>query len=307
MRRRMRIYIVYAVAILLFPCVLVLAFGPDAKSEGARYDGRYTVNVGGEAVDSERFLVWALAGYVEPDCETECLKAVAVVLRTNLRKAFGGRSKISADELGFAYYTEEELEKMWKDGDFVGNYRKLESAVTETDGAVILNGNGYYIDALFHRVSAGRTRDGAYLGEDYTYLSPVASPSDINAPNYMQLVIYDEATVKSLLSDAFHTSFEPEVKSLAQEIILQNEDGDYVEKVTICGREFCADEIVAALKLQSPAFVVEEYKSKIRFLVCGIGHGFGLSIYGSNVLAGEGYGFKEILNYYYANIIIKYE
>ncbi|MBR6638558.1 MAG: SpoIID/LytB domain-containing protein [Lachnospiraceae bacterium] len=307
MKRHKRIYLIYAAAIFLLPCILVLAFGPDAKSEGAYYDGRYTVNVGGEAVDSERFLVWALAGYVEPDYETECLKAMAVVLRTNLRKALGGRSKISADELGFAYYTEEELEKIWGDGDFVGNYRKLENAVIDTDGAVILNGNGYYIDALFHRVSAGRTRDGAYFGEDYTYLSPVESKSDINSPDYMQLVIYDEATVKRLLSETFHTSFEPKVKPLAQEIILQNEDGDYVEKVTICGREFCADEIAKALKLQSPAFVVEEYKSKMRFLVSGIGHGFGLSIYGSNVFAGEGYGFKEILNYYYANIIIKYE
>jgi len=306
-KRRRRLYLIYAVAILLFPCVLVLAFGPEVESEGAFYDGRYTVNVAGEAVDSERFLVWALAAYAESDYENESLKAMAVVLRTNLKKALGGRSKISADELGFAYYTEGELEKMWGRGDFVGNYRKLESAVIDTNGAVILNDKGYYIDALFHRVSAGRTRDGAYLGEDYTYLSPVASQSDINAPDYMQLVIYDEATVKRLLSKAFHTSFEPDVKPLAQDIILQNEDGDYVEKVTICGREFCADEIAEALKLQSPAFVVEEYKSKIRFLVSGIGHGFGLSIYGSNVLAGEGYGFKEILNYYYANIIIKYE
>ncbi len=307
MRKRVRIRIICTIVVFLLPCVFVLAFGPDKKSTGASYDGRYMINVDGESVDSEKFLIWALAAYVEPDYEPESLKAMAVVLRTNLRKALGGRSKISAEELGFAYYPEDMLEKMWGGREFVNNYRKMESAVNDTEGAVILNDKGYYIDALFHRVSAGRTRDGAYLGDNYTYLSPVAGSADVNAPDYMQLVIYDEDTVKLLLSEAFHTSFEPEVKPLAQEIILQNEDGDYVEKVTICGREFCADEIAKALKLQSPAFVVEEYKRKIRFLVSGIGHGFGLSIYGSNVLAGEGYGFKEILNYYYANIIIKYE
>ena len=123
----------------------------------------------------------------------------------------------------------------------------------------------------------------------------------------MQLVIYNEETVKKLLQEGLGKTFEAGVRPFAQEIVLQNEDGNYVEKVTICGQEFSADEIAKVLKLQSPAFSIEEYEGKIRFLVSGIGHGFGLSIYGSNILAGEGYGFKDILEHYYTNIIIKYE
>lgn len=307
MKRGVKIQAVFLLICLFLPCAFVLFLGMEGKNNKHIYNDDYIVLVGKEAVDSEKFLIWALAAYAEPENEIESLKAIAVILRTNLRKAMAGKNKISAEELGFIYYTEKELEEIWGEQAFVDNYRKLEKAVFDTESAVILNQKGEYIDALFHRVSAGYTREGVYLGEEYSYLCPAESLKDINATNYMQLVIYNEETVKKLLEEYLGENFEAGVKPFAQEIVLQNEDGNYVEKVTVCGQEFSADEIAAALKLQSPAFVIEEYEGKIRFLVSGIGHGFGLSIYGSNALAGEGYGFKDILEHYYTNIIIKYE
>jgi len=298
---------IFVFAFLLLPCVIVLMLGPGDAKKTHSYNREYIVYVEDEAVDSEKFLIWTLAGYVEPKNEMESLKAMAVILRTNLRNAMAGRNKISADELGVTYYEEDELEQIWGEGDFVDNYRRLEKAVVDTENVVILNESGNYINALFHRVSAGYTREGAYLGEEYSYMEPTESLNDVNAPNYMQLVIYNEETVKNLLEEGLGKSFDLGVKPFAQEIVLQNEDGNYVEKVIICGQEFGADEVAGALNLQSPAFMAEEYEGKIRFLVSGIGHGFGLSIYGSNVLAGEGYDFKNILEYYYTNIIIKYE
>ena len=307
MKRGVKIQAVLLLICLFLPCFFVLFFGQKSQNNRHIYNNDYIVLAGKENIDSEKFLIWALAAYSEPDNTIEGLKAMAVVLRTNLRKMMAGRNRISAEELGFSYYIEEELEEIWGRQAFVDNYRKLEKAVLDTENVVITNQNGEYIDALFHRVSAGYTREGAYLGEEYSYLCPVESLYDINAPNYMQLVIYNEENVKKLLEEGLGKTFEVEAKPFVQEIVLQNEDGNYVEKVIICGQEFSADEIARALKLQSPAFSVEEYEGKIRFLVSGIGHGFGLSIYGANVLAGEGYGFKDILEHYYSNIIIKYE
>lgn len=307
MKKSVKLQAALILCFLMLPCVVVLFLGMSSGKTPHIYNGPRVVSVDGEAVDSEKFLIWALAGYAEPESEPESLKAMAVILRTNLRKAMSGRDKIAAEELGLLYYTEEELEEIWGEASFVDNYRKLERAVTDTENVVIVNQTGNYIDALFHRVSAGYTREGAYLGEEYSYLCPVESQGDIDAPNYMQLVIYNEETAKKLLEEGLGESLEQGVKPLADEIVLQNEDGTYVESVTVCGKEFGADEVAKALKLQSPAFSVEEYEGKIRFLVSGIGHGFGLSIYGANVLAGEGYGFKDILKYYYTNIIIKYE
>ena len=307
MKRGMKMQAGLLLICLFLPCVFVLLFGQEGQNNRYIYNDDYIVFVGKEAVDSEKFLIWALAAYAEPENTIESLKAIAVVLRTNLRKMMAGRNKISAEEFGFLYYTEEELEEIWDGQVFVDNYRKLEKAVFDTKNVVITNQNGEYIDALFHRVSAGYTREGAYLGEEYSYLCPVESLNDINAPNYMQLVIYNEESVKKLLEEGLGKTFETGAKPFVQEIILQNEDGNYVEKVIICGQEFSADEVARVLKLKSPAFSVEEYEGRIRFLVSGIGHGFGLSIYGSNMLAGEGYDFKDILEHYYTNIIIKYE
>lgn len=307
MKNSVKIQAAVLLICLFMPCVVVMILGIESKNDRQIYNDDSVVLTGKEAVDSEKFLIWMLAAYAEPENEIESLKAMAVILRTNLKKALAGRNKISADELGFSYYAEEELEKIWGEHAFVLNYRKLEKAVADTKGVVLLNQKGEYIDALFHRVSAGYTREGVYLGEEYSYLCSVESLKDRNAPNYMQLVIYNEETVRKLLEKGIGKIFEEGVKPFVQEIVLKNEDGNYVESVIICGQEFGADEIAEALKLQSPAFSIEEYEGKIRFLVSGIGHGFGLSIYGSNVLAGEGYGFKDILEYYYANIIIKYE
>lgn len=307
MKNSVKIQAAVLLICLFMPCVVVMVLGIESKNDRHIYNDDSVVLSGKEAVDSEKFLIWTLAAHAEPENEIESLKAMAVILRTNLKKALAGRNKISADELGFSYYTEEELEKIWGEHAFVDNYRKLEKAVADTTDVVLLNQKGEYIDALFHRVSAGYTREGVYLGEEYSYLCSVESLKDTNAPNYMQLVIYNEETVRKLLEEGIGKIFEEGVKPFVQEFVLQNEDGNYVESVIICGQEFSADEIAEALKLQSPAFSIEEYEGKIRFLVSGIGHGFGLSIYGSNVLAGEGYGFKDILEYYYTNIIIKYE
>lgn len=307
MKKSVKIQAAVLLLCLFMPCVVVMILGIESKKDKHIYNASCVVVTDKEAVASEKFLIWTLAAYAEPENEIESLKAMAVILRTNLQKALAGRNKISADELGFSYYAEEELEEIWGEHAFVLNYRKLEKAVTDTEGVVLLNQKGEYIDALFHRISAGYTRDGAYLGEEYSYLCSVESLKDTNAPDYMQLVIYNEETVRKLLEEGTGETFEEGVKPFVQEIVLKNEDGNYVESVIIRGQEFGADEIAEALKLQSPAFSVEEYEGKIRFLVTGTGHGFGMSIYGSNVLAGEGYGFKDILEYYYTNIIIKYE
>lgn len=315
MKRSVKVRAAVLICFLLLPCVtaaVAAAISPvsDTSVNAAHtYDSYYTVIVDGEAVDSEKFLVWALAGYMEPASEIESLRAMAVILRTNLRKMMGDKNEIEAAELGFFYYTEDDLKKVWGKKDFISSYRKMEKAVDDTKGAVILNKDGKYIDALFHRVSAGYTRNGEYLGKDYGYLCPAESIQDIKAENYMQIAIYGEDTVIRLLEEYFDikldTNNEPLIQSV--KIVTQNGESSYVDKVIICGYEFDPDEFATALKLQSPAFFAEEYEGKIRFFVTGIGHGFGMSIYGADFFAGEGYGFKDILLHYYANIIIKYE
>ena len=111
MKNGVKIQTALLICFLMLPCIIVLFFGMSPGNVRHGYDSDFNVVVNGESVDSEKFLIWTLARYVEPENNRESLKAMAVILRTNLYKALAGRQKIAAEELKFLYYTEEELKE----------------------------------------------------------------------------------------------------------------------------------------------------------------------------------------------------
>ena len=56
--------------------------------------------------------------------------------------------------------------------------------------------------------------------------------------------------------------------------------------------------------LRSADFETENTEDGIKFITKGYGHGVGMSQYGANGMAKEGYTYQEILNYYYNDISI---
>ena len=55
----------------------------------------------------------------------------------------------------------------------------------------------------------------------------------------------------------------------------------------------------AALSLRSADFTVREVGGMILITTNGYGHGVGMSQYGANCMARDGYEYKEILMHYY--------
>lgn len=298
-----------ALAVIFLPYILVLVSGKEKADTGYRYDSSYVVVMDNEAVDLEKFLIWVLAAYISPESEQETLKAMAVVLRTNIVKAMNWEESVAAGSLDVEYLSEKEMEEYWGEENFVEYYRRLEAAVNATKGNVIVDKRARCIDALFHRISAGYTRDGSSLGEEYTYLKAVASTSDIEAEGYMQLVTYSAKMVKQLLYNnaGISINYNENGLPLSELITINKKNGDYAEWISICGTSMNAKQFCNALGLKSPAFTFEDYDGKIRFLVTGEGHGYGLSICGAGNLARKGYDYKEIIKYYYtSDVIIKH-
>ena len=58
-----------------------------------------------------------------------------------------------------------------------GSYSRMYDAVARTQGQVIRI-KGAYRELPYHAVSAGRTRDGLLLGEEYSYVMAVECPKD---------------------------------------------------------------------------------------------------------------------------------
>lgn len=303
---KLKIGIVLAIAFL--PYIFVLIFGKEEADNGYKYDNSYVIIMENETVDLEKFLIRVLAAYISPESKSECLKSMAVVLRTNIVKAMNWENSISVNSLSVEYLSDREMEEYWGVENFVEYYRKLEAAVNATKGNIIVDKRAKCIDALFHRISAGHTRDGALLGEEYTYLKSVASTEDIEADDYMQLVTYSAKMVKELLykNAGIVINYNEGGLPLSELITIDKKNGDYAEWLTVCGITLSAEQFCNALGLKSPAFTFEDYEGKIRFLVTGVGHGFGLSIYGADNLAGNGRNYKEIIKYYYSDVVIKY-
>ncbi len=301
-----------ALVIFLLPYILVLISGKEGyyTDGNSRYDGTYVIVVNNEETDLEKFLVRVLAAYISPKTsDKETLKTMAVVLRTNIVKAMNWEKRAAADSLNVEYLSEKEMEAYWGSENFVEYYRRLEAAVGDTKGNVIVDKKARCIDALFHRISAGYTRDGSSLGEEYTYLKSVASTGDIEAEGYMQLVTYPAETVKQLLNKNAGISINYDEKGLplSEFITINEKDGEYVEWISVCENLLSAKQFCDALGLNSPAFTFEDYDGKLRFLVTGEGHGYGLSICGAGNLAAKGYDYREIIKYYYSSdVIIKH-
>lgn len=264
-------------------------------------------------LDVETYLVGIVARQIPAEYGLEALKAQAIIARTYIYGQMGEETEIKEEELGLRYLEEEQMESLWGRQKFVEYYDKISQAVRETEGTVMILDEGenspekkLVSEPMFHRASAGYTRDG---GEGYPYLKSVDSQQDVEAEGYLTIMEWEPKEVVRLMKEAAAESGtgEPELTEgqVMDTIQLVSRDGaGYVKEIQIGTHIYTGDEIQTALGLPSAAFTLEEHEGQLRGICRGIGHGYGLSQYGAHRMAEEGKSAEEILKYYYQNIII---
>ena len=157
--------------------------------------------------------------------------------------------------------------------------------------------NGNYIDALYFSTSNGRTEDAVYVwGNSIPYLKSVESSFDINVRGFSQNKTISMNTISQKLG--------VNLTSVSQINIVSKTTGNRVEKVNICGKEFTGVQIRSLLGLSSTDFSVSQSGNNIIFTTKGFGHGVGMSQYGANGMANQGYNYTQILQHYYTGITI---
>ena len=72
-----------------------------------------------------------------------------------------------------------------------------------------------------------------------------------------------------------------------------------METITIGGMTVEGTEVRRLYGLRSASFTAEATAETVRFHVTGYGHGVGMSQYGANAMAKEGYSCEEILEHYF--------
>ena len=258
------------------------------------------------------YLAGVLRGETPASFEEEALKAQAVAARTYTRRMQGSKHGTKADictdyRCCQAFQAEDAARKGW--GSKADEYEaKIRAAVSETDGQVLLY-DGAPILAVFHSSSPGLTQDvEAVWGNPLPYLVPVTSPEDgKNIPNYYSRAEFTLETFRKRVQRAFPEAdlSGPPEGWLTDDV---RNDAGTVETVTVGGVSMRGAKLRSILELRSACFVWETEQTatgtRLVFYVTGYGHGVGMSQYGANQMARDGYNYQQIVTHYYPGAIL---
>ena len=247
-------------------------------------------------IELEEYVVGVVAVEMPASFNVEYLKAMSLLERTYALKSIKYGRTLTTDERTQTFKTVDEMKKMWGDS-FDKYYNKIKEATQSTKGEYLWYENDY-IEALYHSMSNGKTEDSIEVwGNFYPYLVSVDSIyDDINKSfNYEKVMSY--SCVSSILKMEVNVDTDFNVISYT--------NSGRVKEIKINDKTFKGTDIRNLLSLRSTDFSFEKNSDGLVIKTKGYGHGVGLSEWGAEGLARNGYNYKEIINHYYKNIEIK--
>ncbi|MCD8332522.1 MAG: SpoIID/LytB domain-containing protein, partial [Clostridiales bacterium] len=204
-----------------------------------------------------------------------------------------------------AGWTEAVMREAWG-GSYEQNLEKMRTAVSETEGEV-LTFDGALILAAYHTAANEKTRNAAEIPgqEEYVYLQSVPSTEDILADGFLCVEYMEKEAFAAAVAELF-SGEEMDAEALPGALVIAKRDSaDYVTQVQYGSTVVNGEAVRTALGLRSACFYFSELEGKIRIVTKGIGHGLGFSQYGAQQLAGQGFSYTELLEYYYSDIVIE--
>lgn len=257
------------------------------------------------------YQIGVVAGEMPATFADEALKAQAVAARTyTLYKTLVSPSAnhpqadVCTDHTCCkAYVSDEQMRANWG-SEYETNIGKIRSAVSGTDGKIMVYENKPIL-AVFHSSSSGSTEASANVwGGEVAYLQSVQSfESESSVPNYYTAVemTYDEFK-STFLSAHSEAQFGDDVNGWITDI--QRSATGRINTITIGGVTIKGTALRTLYSLRSTAVEFSFGDNGITLTTKGYGHGVGMSQYGANYLANQGYDYNYILNWYYTCVEI---
>lgn len=267
----------------------------------AVFSGKKTL-VWKKPIDLENFLPMILCQQISWDYEEETLKAQAVLARSSLYLCV--KNGEMTNEVWKTMI--ESYEKNKEKSNYQTAYQRMEAAVIDTEGEVLVY-NGAICEGIFHKISAGSTRDGAanLKNQLYAYVTSVESRMDIYGEDYFHGHYFTQEDLKHKIEENYPEVTWSEQPLVEQIQIVEQDSQGYVITLQLGEVLVSGEEFRTKLELSSSNFSIQEIEGKIRFLCKGLGHGFGLSQFGANQLAKEGNTYQQILNTYFPQAVIE--
>ncbi|NLJ43913.1 MAG: SpoIID/LytB domain-containing protein [Bacteroidales bacterium] len=175
----------------------------------------------------------------------------------------------------------------------------VNKAALETKGLVALDPDSNLIISAFHSNCGGETStaDNVWLS-NHSHVRKVIDPYCLHSPNatWRKTIPLAEWTAY-LKKNGFNPGKNEKVSYSFSQLTRQN---DYV----IGSFSIPFSRIRNDLKLKSTFFSVQQEENNIILKGRGYGHGVGLCQEGAMVMASRGFKFREIIGFYYPDVII---
>ena len=264
-------------------------------------------------VNFEDYVVCVVSAEVPASFNEEAIKAQAVAARTYIYNKYNKFKNdpntaplehkdacICTDSKHCcAYYGKEELEKLHGRDWMNEYYKKLQNAVKDTKGEIIVYENEPII-AVFHSSSGGcRTENSQDVwSKSLPYLVSVESPGEDKREGYNSVFNISCDEFKNIINSEFPGAITTDDKNTWIGNITYTQ-GNSVNTIKIGNTEIKGTKMRTMFGLKSACFEISMLNDTITFNVHGFGHGVGMSQHGANIMANNGKNYKEIIKWYY--------
>ncbi|MGI6485579.1 MAG: stage II sporulation protein D [Thermoanaerobacterales bacterium] len=264
----------------------------------------------------EEYVKGVVAAEMPASFNKESLKAQSVAARTYVYKRWrkGGGSGCNlhpqADVCDDpthcqAWNTKGEMLKKWGIFSYYHYFSKISQAVNSTAGVIILYQDNP-IDPLYFSTSNGSTENSEDVWENnIPYLRSVASPGEETSPKYFSVEEIDVREVVNKIRQKWPDIVIDPKNPERDWRVLEVSEGGRVKEMQVGGRVIKGTEFRLLFDLNSTDFKWERLGNLIRFSCKGYGHGVGMSQYGANAMANNGFTYVDILKHYYTGVQVK--
>ena len=261
-------------------------------------------------IDLEEYIKGVISGEMPASFENEALKAQAVAARSYavsriLKYSNGGQSAHPGAELCDDVHCQVWLSKDQlreaKPKYWMRDYwPKIEQAVEDTRGLILTYRGEPIGEPLFHSSSGGRTENSEdVFAASVPYLRSVESPYEENTPHYSEVQVVKVSAFISKFKSKYNDSDINESNLKTAMKIMERSTGGRILKMQVGNKVVTGRELRELLGLRSANFKISMDNKNIEITSFGNGHGVGMSQYGANGMALNGYSFEEILKHYY--------
>mgnify|MGYP004596806149 FL=1 len=279
-------------------------------AEQAEHETNIRLLCDGEVLELplETYITGVLICEMPASFSPEAKKAQTVAARTfavrRLEKPKHENADVCADAACCQAWTSGQDLQARFGADFDAVWQAAAQAVEETRGEILIY-DEEPIDALFFSCSGGRTEPAlAVWGSDVPYLQAVDSPGEQDAPRFSSSADFTPEEFAALLQkENPGITLGPAPEAWLGETT--RSAGGGVAEMRIGGQSFTGVQLRRIFGLNSTNFTLSYQDGQFHFDVLGFGHRVGLSQYGAENMAQQGFDYRVILQYYYRGALLE--